>query len=67
MKKEFDVDDIIKLYSVFISLCDYVEENPGCGKCPMWVSMCGNKDKTIVNDFSASLARIRKNAEIPNP
>ena len=67
MEKEFDVDDIRKLYDAFISLCDYVEENSGCGKCPMWTDMCGNPDKAKVNGFSDSLAKIRKIAEIPDP
>jgi len=67
MEKVFNTDDIRKLYSAFISLCDYVEEVNGCGKCPLWTPVCGNEEKEIVNEFSEALARIRETAEIPNP
>ena len=62
-------EDLKKLYNAFITLCDFVEtdENIGCGKCPLYESMCGNKTTNTVKEFSEALARIRKKAEIPNP
>ena len=67
MKKYFEENDIRKLYNAFNSLCDYVEENSGCGNCPLWAEMCGNKDKRVVEEFSEALARIRGIADISNP
>ena len=67
MEKLFEAEDIKRLYSAFIALCDYVEKDPGCGKCPLWKTMCGNKDKSEACLFGDALARIRQTAEIPNP
>ncbi|MCQ2439201.1 MAG: hypothetical protein MJ074_05535 [Oscillospiraceae bacterium] len=67
MEKAFKTDDIRKLYSAFISLCDYIEENAGCGNCPLWLPMCGNKSNEAVRDFSEALERIRETADIQKP
>lgn len=67
MTSSFEIDDIKKVYSAFLSLCDYIEENVGCGKCPLYDDMCGAKDKTSVEDFARAMARIRAGAGIPNP
>lgn len=65
-EKLFRVEDIKKLYSAFLILCDFVEEDIYCGKCPLWKDMCGADDKTKVNEFSEALKRIRYIAEIKN-
>ncbi|WP_072418566.1 MULTISPECIES: hypothetical protein [unclassified Ruminococcus] len=64
MKKEFEVEDIKQLYSAFISLCDFIEADVYCGKCPLWNDMCGAADKTKVREFSEALYRIRSIADI---
>ena len=66
-EKLFNVEDIKKLYSAFIALCDFVENDIYCGNCPLWNEMCGNKDETVVHEFGDALARIRSIAEIPRP
>lgn len=66
MKKEFETEDIKVLYTAFTELCDYIEEEVGCGKCPRYHTFCtisNKKDK----EFGEALARIREMAEIPNP
>lgn len=67
MKKEFETSDINNLYSAFIKTCDYIENEVGCGKCPLYENMCGAEDKSMVNEFCESLARIRAIAGIPKP
>ncbi len=65
MKEElFLVDDVKKLYAAFISLCDYIENDMNCGKCPLYHTLCGAEDKSAVNSFGDSLARIRSIANI---
>lgn len=64
MKKEFEVQDIKMLYSAFIALCDYMETDVYCSKCPLWNDMCGADDKTKVKEFGEALHRIRSIANI---
>ncbi len=67
--EQFDIKDIKRLYSAFINLCDYIEENGdiGCGNCPLWNPICGNVDKNKGIEFSKALQRIRHSAGIPDP
>lgn len=67
METIYNTEDIRKLYNAFVELCDHIEEEHGCGTCPLWEPMCGNKDKTSVKEFAQALARIREVADIPNP
>lgn len=67
MKKAFETEDIQQLYAAFVSLCDYVEEEIGCGECPMWSKICSRQDKLKTENFCDALKRIRKAADIPNP
>lgn len=67
MEKVYNTEDIRKLYNAFVKLCDHIEEEHGCGTCPLWEPMCENKDKTNVTEFGHSLARIREGTGIPNP
>ena len=62
-------EDLKKLYNAFIDLCDFIEtdENIGCGNCPLYETMCGNKTSNAAKEFSEALARIRKKAGIPDP
>lgn len=60
----FRVGDVRKLYNAFIALCDFVEEDIYCGKCPLWKNMCGVDDKSEVTAFSEVLERIRYTANI---
>ena len=66
--KEIRKSDLRQLYSAFISLCDFIEENDdiGCGNCPLWKPMCGNKNKSKVERFADALKRIREYAGIPD-
>ena len=66
---KYNDDDVKELYSAFIKLCDFIEENDniGCGNCPLWKTICGNKDQSVSNRFSKSLRNIRHNAGIPDP
>ncbi|MDE5738605.1 MAG: hypothetical protein K2H93_09605 [Oscillospiraceae bacterium] len=66
MEKNFNVDDIKKLYSAFISLCDYIEYDINCNNRPLWEIMCGADDRTSVSEFCNALARIRSIADIPD-
>lgn len=66
-EKLFNVEDVRKLYSAFIALCDFVENDIYCGNCPLWSEMCGNNDQTSVKEFGYALARIRSVAEISKP
>ena len=66
MKKEFETEDIKLLYAAFIDLCDYIEEEVGCGKCPRYQEFCTESNKKG-KEFGQALARIREVAEIPNP
>ncbi len=43
MKKEFETEDIKLLYTAFIDLCDYIEEEVGCGKCPRYQEFCADQ------------------------
>ena len=63
LKKE----DVRKLYHAFLSLCDYVEENVYCANCPLYETLCGNKDETNVELFSKSLKNIRDKCGIKRP
>ena len=68
--KEIEVlckEDVKLLYQAFLSLCDYVEENVGCDKCPLYSELCGNIDATNVKRFSESLKNIRSVCEIKRP
>lgn len=60
-------DDVRQLYDAFISLCDYIEENVYCGNCPLYETLCGNKDKTNVDLFSKALKNIRDKCGIKIP
>lgn len=60
----FRVGDVRKLYNAFISLCDFVEEDIHCGKCPLWKDMCNADDNSEVTAFSEALERIRYTANI---
>ena len=68
--KEIRKSDLRQLYSAFISLCDFIEENDdiGCGNCPLWKTICGNKKgKSKGERFAEALKRIRDYAGIPEP
>lgn len=68
--KDISKSDLRQLYSAFISLCDFIEENDdiGCGNCPLWNPMCENKkDESKVDRFAEALKRIRDYAGIPDP
>ncbi len=67
MQKEFEIEDIKNLYNAFIQTCDYIENEVGCGKCPLYKNMCGAEDMSRVNDFCESLTRIREVAGISKP
>lgn len=56
--------DVTVLYKAFIKLCDFIETEVGCGKCPMYSEMCCNSDKMKVDEFSQSLMRIRNECGI---
>lgn len=58
-EKLFRVGDVKKLYNAFIALCDFVEEDVYCGKCPLWKDMCGSEDQTKATEFGKALERIR--------
>lgn len=60
----FRVGDIKKLYNAFIALCDFIEEDVHCGRCPLWNDMCGTDDKSEVTAFSEAMQRIRYTANI---
>lgn len=60
----FKVGDVKKLYNAFIALCDFMENDVYCGKCPLWHDMCGSDDKSEINAFSEALERIRYIADI---
>lgn len=62
----FKVGDVKKLYNAFLTLCDFVEKDIHCGKCPLWHDMCGADDKTKAEEFGAALQRIRYIAKIKN-
>jgi len=64
MEKSFLISDIEKLYDAFIKTCDYIEEENGCGKCPLWNEICGSNDKSKIDEFSKALARIRETTGI---
>lgn len=59
-----DHNDVTALYHAFLQLCDCVEEDLGCSKCPMYSSVCFNPDQTAVNAFAESLKRIREECGI---
>lgn len=61
----FRVGDIKKLYNAFIALCDFVEDDVHCSRCPLWNDMCGSDDKSKVTAFSEAMQRIRYTANIP--
>ena len=67
--KEFVIEDIKSLYSAFLKLCDYIEENDdiGCSNCPLWKPICGNSDKNAGREFGETLQRIRHTAGIADP
>lgn len=67
MNKVFDTEDINNLYNSFTEICDFIENEVGCGKCPLYEKMCGAEDKTRVNEFCESLSRIRDIARIQKP
>ncbi len=66
MKKEYETEDIKMLYTAFIDLCDFIEEEVGCGKCPRYHDFCEGANQKG-KEFGIALARIREIAEIPNP
>lgn len=56
LKKEY----VENLYNAFIKLCDYIECEIECEKCPLWKS---EKNSCQCNDFVESLKRIREAIE----
>lgn len=42
-------DDVTVLFEVFKSMCDFIEENVGCDKCPVRERICfsGNECESI--------------------
>lgn len=57
----FRKEDVKILYDAFVKLCDYIECEIECSKCPMWKNICGKSDSVEYNDFAESLKRIRDN------
>ena len=61
MKKEYETEDIKMLYTAFIDLCDFIEEEVGCGKCPRYQKFCAGSSNQG-REFGKALARIRETA-----
>lgn len=59
MKKDFDENDVKKLYEAFIKTCDYIENEIGCGKCPLFNDMCGAVNQTRAKEFGEALKRLK--------
>ncbi len=62
--KEFREDDVLTIYNAFVKLCDYIEHESECGKCPLWIDICGQPNSYQCDEFSKSLKRIREALEI---
>lgn len=59
--EEFKKDDVLTLYDAFIKLCDFIECDVECGKCPLWK---GRDIDCQDEKFGQSLKRIRESLGI---
>lgn len=64
--EELRKDDVLTLYGAFIKLCDFIECEVECGKCPMWETTCRGHNPNG-EAFGESLYRIRKALGIKRP
>lgn len=58
--EEFRKDDVLTLYNAFIKLCDFIECEVECGKCPLWENICSQPNGYQCDEFAESLKRIRE-------
>lgn len=65
--KEFREDDVLTLYDAFIKLCDFIECDVQCGKCPLWKEICSQPNSYQCDEFAESLKRIRETLGIKRP
>lgn len=65
--KEFREDDVLTLYNSFIELCDYIECEEKCSRCPLWVDICSQPNSYQCEEFAESLKRIRETLGIKRP
>ncbi len=64
--EDFKKEDVETLYNAFTKLCDYIEQEVGCGECPLWETICSQPNSYQCDGFTESLKRIRETIEINN-
>ncbi len=58
--EKFRKEDVETLYNAFIKLCDYIECEIECGKCPLWKPIDRGIISCQCDGFGKSLKRIRE-------
>lgn len=56
----FRKQDVKVLYDSFIKICDYIEQEVGCSKCPLWKDICSHPNSLECDDFANSLNKIKE-------